>query len=109
VKTAIRHNVKGGKRVSNTNLGGSVAVDRYLCSSAHFAPRFAEYVLAELVEPSVRAASPACGIDLVALARSQNVLINALGPSKLRLLTHLDVSRGDCVRAADILVGLLGG
>jgi threonine aldolase len=47
--------------------------------------------------------------DLVALARAQNVLINALGPSKLRLLTHLDVSRGDCVRAADILVGLLGG
>jgi threonine aldolase len=47
--------------------------------------------------------------DLVAMARAQNVLINALGPNKLRLLTHLDVSRDDCARAADILAGLLGG
>jgi threonine aldolase len=47
--------------------------------------------------------------ELVALARAQNVLINALGPNKLRLLTHLDVSRTDCVRAADVLTGLLGG
>ena len=47
--------------------------------------------------------------ELVVQARAQNVLINALGASKLRLLTHLDVSRADCVRAADVLVGLLGG
>ena len=47
--------------------------------------------------------------ELVAQARAQNVLINALGPTKLRLLTHLDVSRADCVRAADVLAGLLGG
>jgi hypothetical protein len=91
VKTAIRHNVKGGKRVSNTNLGGSVAVDRYLCSSAHFAPRFAEYVLAELVEPSVRAASPACGIDLVALAR------------------HAKAARARIVRLRLSMAGVLAG
>ena len=47
--------------------------------------------------------------DLVAQARAQDVLINVLGARKLRLLTHLDVSRADCVRAADILAGLLGG
>ena len=47
--------------------------------------------------------------ELVAQARAQNVLINALGANKLRLLTHLDVSRADCVRAADVLAGLLGG
>lgn len=47
--------------------------------------------------------------DLVTLARAQGVLINVLGPTKLRLLTHLDVSRADCVRAADVLVQLLGG
>ena len=47
--------------------------------------------------------------DLVARARAHNVLINALGPDRLRLVTHLDVSRADCVRAADVLVGLLGG
>jgi threonine aldolase len=47
--------------------------------------------------------------DLVARARAQGVLINALGPSKLRLVTHLDVSRADCIRAATVLAGLLGG
>lgn len=46
--------------------------------------------------------------ELVAAARAQGVLINALGPSKLRLLTHLDVSRDDCRKAAEVLVGLLG-
>ena len=39
----------------------------------------------------------------------RKVLINALGGNKLRLVTHLDVSRADCVRAANVLVGLLGG
>ena len=46
---------------------------------------------------------------LVTEARAKNVLINQLSPNKLRLLTHLDVSHADCVRGADILVGLLGG
>ena len=48
-----------------------------------FAPLFAEYV--------------------------QPALINALGPSKMRLVTHLDVTRADCERAAQLLVALLGG
>ena len=47
--------------------------------------------------------------ELVAQARAQNVLINPLGANTLRLLTHLDVSRAECVRAADVLCGLLGG
>lgn len=46
---------------------------------------------------------------LVAAARDKGVLINALGPTKLRLLTHLDVSRADCERAAQVLVEILGG
>ena len=45
---------------------------------------------------------------LVAGARAAGVLINALGPVKLRLVTHLDVSRADCERAAGLLAGLLG-
>jgi threonine aldolase len=45
--------------------------------------------------------------ELVTQARAQNVLINSLGSNKLRLLTHLDVSHADCVRAADVLAGLL--
>ncbi len=47
--------------------------------------------------------------DLVALARAQGVLITALGAAKLRLVTHLDVSRADCARAGDVLAQLLGG
>jgi threonine aldolase len=45
---------------------------------------------------------------LVAGAREQGVLINALGPTKLRLVTHLDVDRAACDRAAEVLVRLLG-
>jgi threonine aldolase len=45
--------------------------------------------------------------QLVAAAKDRRVLLNALGPSKLRLLTHLDVSEQDCRVAADVLVQLL--
>jgi threonine aldolase len=45
---------------------------------------------------------------LVAACREQGVLINALGPSKMRLVTHLDVTRADCERAAALLERLLG-
>ena len=59
-------------------------------------------VVFELDGASVTAAA------LVAAARGEGVLINALGPAKLRLVTHLDVSRADCERAAGVLVALLG-
>ena len=59
-------------------------------------------VVFELDGASVTAAA------LVAAARGEGVLINALGPVKLRLVTHLDVSRADCERAAGVLVALLG-
>lgn len=45
--------------------------------------------------------------DLVAAARTQGILINALGPAKVRMLTHLDVNRSQCERAADTIAGLL--
>lgn len=46
---------------------------------------------------------------LVANARERGVLINAFGPRTLRAGTHLDVSRDQCMRAADVLVELAGG
>jgi threonine aldolase len=46
---------------------------------------------------------------LVARARERNVLINAFGPRTIRAVTHLDVSRDQCARAADLLVELAGG
>jgi threonine aldolase len=46
---------------------------------------------------------------LVSLARAKGVLINAFGPRRVRAVTHLDVSRSDCGRAAGILAALAEG
>ncbi|MFZ3322463.1 MAG: GntG family PLP-dependent aldolase [Usitatibacter sp.] len=45
---------------------------------------------------------------IVAKARERGVLINAFGPRTIRAVTHLDVSRDQCAKAADILVELVG-
>ena len=44
---------------------------------------------------------------LSARAREQGVLVNAFGPRTVRAVTHLDVNRAQCERAAQILVALL--
>ena len=54
-------------------------------------------VIADLVEPAPTAA------DLVARARAEGVLLNSVGPRRIRLVTHLDVSLAECERAAAIL------
>lgn len=41
--------------------------------------------------------------ELVARMKARGVLISAVGPKALRLVTHNDVSRGDCVVAATAL------
>ncbi|MEO7405186.1 MAG: GntG family PLP-dependent aldolase [Burkholderiales bacterium] len=46
---------------------------------------------------------------LLAASRVEGILINALGPTKMRLVTHLDVSRADCERAGAVLARLLDG
>jgi threonine aldolase len=45
--------------------------------------------------------------DVVAATAEQGVRIGAVGPQRVRLLTHLDVSRADAERAATVLAGLL--
>jgi threonine aldolase len=40
---------------------------------------------------------------VVAAAREQDVLVMAFGPRTVRAVTHLDVSREDCERAAEVL------
>ncbi len=47
--------------------------------------------------------------ELVARAREQGVLLNAFGPRTVRAVTHLDVDRAGCERAAEVLVRLLAG
>jgi threonine aldolase len=46
---------------------------------------------------------------IVAGARRHGVLIYAFGPKTIRAVTHLDVSRQQCERAAEILVELING
>jgi threonine aldolase len=41
---------------------------------------------------------------VIARAREAGVLIVAFGPRQVRAVTHLDVTRADCERAAGILV-----
>ena len=44
---------------------------------------------------------------LVASLKSEGILCSALGPHSIRLVTHFDVSRDDCQRAAESLTRLL--
>jgi threonine aldolase len=46
---------------------------------------------------------------VVTRARERGVLLFAFGPKRLRAVTHLDVSRESCVRAAEILVDVAEG
>jgi threonine aldolase len=45
--------------------------------------------------------------EIVARAKESGVLVSALGPRIVRAVTHLDVSREACRRAADLLAGIL--
>jgi len=49
------------------------------------------------------------GAAVVARAKEQGVLIFAFGPRILRAVTHLDVTRDQCRRAAEILVEIAEG
>jgi threonine aldolase len=45
---------------------------------------------------------------VVARAQERGVLLFAFGPRTIRLVTHLDVSRAQCERAADVLLEIVG-
>jgi threonine aldolase len=45
--------------------------------------------------------------ELVRVAKEKGVLMNALGPRKLRLVTHLDVSAEACIKAAELIADIL--
>jgi len=44
---------------------------------------------------------------LVAAARERGVLLSGVGGTRMRLVTHLDVSRADCERALEVLTSIL--
>jgi threonine aldolase len=47
--------------------------------------------------------------SVVAAAKAREVLLVSFGPRRVRAVTHLDVTREQCERAADILVEVAGG
>ena len=48
------------------------------------------------------------GPTIVARARERGVLLIAFGPRTIRLVTHLDVTRGQCEEAAQVLFEIIG-
>ncbi|MEW5977587.1 MAG: GntG family PLP-dependent aldolase [Acidobacteriota bacterium] len=46
---------------------------------------------------------------VVARAKEQGVLVFAFGPRTIRAVTHFDVSREECQRAAEVLLDIIGG
>jgi threonine aldolase len=48
-------------------------------------------------------------VALMAAAKARGLLINALGAAKVRLVTHLDVTRVQCLEAVGVLEDLLAG
>jgi len=47
--------------------------------------------------------------EFVSAIRQYGVLANAVGPRAVRLVTHLDVSREECQRAAVAVAEVLAG
>ena len=45
---------------------------------------------------------------VVSRARERGLVLFPFGPRTIRLVTHLDVTRADCDRAADILLATIG-
>lgn len=109
---AMRHRLGGGWRQAGIlAAAGIYALDHHLARLAD------DHANAELLAQTLRAhglaaREPETNIVLVdvpdaparaARAKEQGVLVSAFGPAMLRLVTHLDVSEKDCLRAAEVL------
>jgi threonine aldolase len=70
------------------------------CRGARPAPTRTNIAVAELDARDAEA--------VVARLRERGVLASALGTATLRLVTHRDVTRADCERAAAVLLEVLG-
>jgi threonine aldolase len=109
-------------RVWRKRLGGGMRQVGVLAAAGIYA---LDYNVERLVEDhdNARLLAEACGVSaetnivvvdgvdapgLVEAARSRGVLVSAVGPSALRMVTHLDVSRADAQSAAAVLSELVG-
>ena len=112
-------------RVRRKRMGGGMRQVGILAAAGLFALGHNVERLAEDHE-NARLLAEACGVDpatvhsnivvvevpdapaVVARAREQDVVVSAVGPRALRLVTHLDVSREDAEQAAKVLSSLFG-
>jgi threonine aldolase len=111
-------------RVRRKRLGGGMRQVGVLAAAGRFA---LDHNIDRMAEDhtNARLIAEACGVDpdsvptnivvldvpsapeVVAAAAEHGVKIGAVGPRRVRLLTHLDISQHDAVRAGEILAGLL--
>jgi threonine aldolase len=110
-------------RVWRKRLGGGMRQVGILAAGAAYALDHHVERLAEDHEHA-RLLAEACGVDpagvdtnivvvsrpdaapFVAAAREEGVLVSAVGPRTVRLVTHLGISRAEARRAAEVLAGL---
>ncbi|HET6152513.1 MAG TPA: GntG family PLP-dependent aldolase [Marmoricola sp.] len=112
-------------RVRRKRMGGGMRQVGVLAAAGNYA---LDHHLERMAEDHENAAliAEACGVDpatvptnivvidvpdaqvLVAAAADQGVRVGAVGPRRVRLLTHLDISRADAEKAAGVLAGILG-
>ena len=50
-----------------------------------------------------RVTEPVIASDVVARLKTRGILISTVGPDSIRAVTHHDVTRGDCIKAAEAL------
>src|SRR5689334_2060580 len=111
-------------RVRRKRLGGGMRQVGVLAAAGHYA---LENNIDRMAEDhaNARLIAEACGLDsatvptnivvidvpsapeVVAAAAEQGLKVGAVGPQRVRLLTHLDISREDAVKAGEILAGVL--
>ena len=111
-------------RVRRKRLGGGMRQVGVLAAAGQYA---LDHHIDRLADDHAHARliAEACGVDpadvptnivvidvadaavVVEKARAEGVLVGAVGPQRVRLLTHLDVSRDDAERAAAVLSGVL--
>jgi threonine aldolase len=98
---ALDHNVD---RLADDHANARVIADRLSTSRKIVLDRAT--VQTNILVFSLTADAPD-GATVVGRAKKQGVLIFTFGPRTIRAVTHLDVSREDCARAADVLLEIV--
>ena len=100
---ALDHNID---RLADDHANARVIADRLATSGKVVLDRAT--VQTNILVFSLTADAPDAA-TVVGRARERGVLIFAFGPRMIRTVTHLDVSRDDCARAADLLLEIVEG